>query len=470
MTRSFKIYPFYIIADMILAAIIFCFSYLLRYNLVSFAPFVYKKPYLEQYVLIFALWLLLIIFFFRKNRLYTTNRGLSIPKEIGKVILSLTYTVILISAAVFLLQYKFFSRKIIAESFFALCVSLSAWRAVKRTMLRRMIARGLRNINILIVGANETGRIIAEETKLIPWLGFKAIGYLDNHKEGYVDGIPVLGKIKDFFGVAKNNFVDEVIIAVTSESKEIVELIEQAKNLHLGIRKVVSSDPEASLVSGRLSYFGTTPLFTYSAKQYNLNGIIFKRIFDITTALIFIILLLPLFVIIAVLIKLDSPGPAIYTQERIGVKGGIFKLYKFRSMIKGADTLQEALLTKNEAKDGIIFKIRNDPRITTVGYFIRKYSLDELPQLFNVLCGEMSIVGPRPPLPNEVKKYKYYHLDRLQVKPGMTGLSQIRGRSELTFRKLVKWDLWYINNWSLRLDLNILFWTLPAILKGRGAY
>jgi lipopolysaccharide/colanic/teichoic acid biosynthesis glycosyltransferase len=139
-------------------------------------------------------------------------------------------------------------------------------------------------------------------------------------------------------------------------------------------------------------------------------------------------------------------------------------------MVKNADELKATLLDRNEVKDGIIFKIRQDPRITRVGRLIRKYSLDELPQLFNVLKGDMGLVGTRPPTPEEVKKYNHDQMQRLSIRPGITGLSQIKGRSELTFRQWIKWDLWYINNWSFGLDLLILWWTIPAVLKGKGAY
>jgi lipopolysaccharide/colanic/teichoic acid biosynthesis glycosyltransferase len=157
-------------------------------------------------------------------------------------------------------------------------------------------------------------------------------------------------------------------------------------------------------------------------------------------------------------------------QKRVGLKGQFFKLYKFRSMVNNADHLKVNLLSKNEVKDGIIFKIRNDPRITRVGRFIRKYSLDELPQLFNIIKGDMSLVGPRPPTPDEVEKYKDNEMDRLSVKPGITGLAQIKGRSDLSFYHWMRWDYWYINNWSLALDLRIMWLTAPVVLKGKGAY
>ncbi|MDD5016024.1 MAG: exopolysaccharide biosynthesis polyprenyl glycosylphosphotransferase, partial [Atribacterota bacterium] len=208
----------------------------------------------------------------------------------------------------------------------------------------------------------------------------------------------------------------------------------------------------------------------YKERKHHPAELFLKRSFDFVVSLFLLILLSPLFLIIAILIKIDSPGPVFYTQKRVGIKGNFFNLYKFRSMIEGAEELKAALLEKNEIKDGIIFKIKNDPRITKLGIFIRKNSLDELPQLVNVLKGNMSLVGPRPAMPEEVGKYNHFQMDRLSIRPGITGLSQIKGRSDLTFRKWVKWDLWYINNWSFMLDLKILWRTIPVVFKRKGAY
>ena len=168
-------------------------------------------------------------------------------------------------------------------------------------------------------------------------------------------------------------------------------------------------------------------------------------------------------------IKLDSPGPVLFSQVRIGRNGRPFKCYKFRSMVDGAATMQEDLSALNEAT-GPLFKVRNDPRRTRVGRWLRRYSLDELPQLINVLRGEMSLVGPRPNLPDEVAQYAEWHGKRLTVSPGITGLWQVSGRSDLTFDEMVLLDIYYVENWSLTMDLSILLRSLPAVLRARGAY
>jgi len=354
-------------------------------------------------------------------------------------------------------------------SFIMLCVFLSLWRASKRILLRRLIQEGFHNINVLMIGTTDIAKIIIEEIKRNPWWGFKVIGFLDDQAKEDINGISILGKLKDFIIITKRYFVDEVIIAMPSEKKVVSELIKQAKNMPLGIRVIPENleEPEEAI---NITHLGIIPLITYKERKHHPAELFLKRSLDFVVSLFLLILLSPIFLIIAILIKIDSPGSVFYTQKRVGVKGKIFNLYKFRSMIEGAEELKATLLDKNEIKDGVIFKIKNDPRITKLGMFIRKNSLDELPQLVNVLKGNMSLVGPRPAMPDEVGKYNHFQMDRLSIRPGITGLSQIKGRSDLTFRKWIKWDLWYINNWSFMLDLKILWLTVPAVFNRKGAY
>lgn len=339
----------------------------------------------------------------------------------------------------------------------------------KRIVLRKLIREGFHNINILIIGVGDICNLVLEEIRKQPHLGFKTIGILDDHENGNVDGIPVLGKLSDFIAVAKKYFVDEIIIAIPSTQKPALDLIKQARKMQLGA-SVVPEHLEEPLPILGLSHLGIIPLLTYQTRIIHPSGAYSKRMLDLAVSLTLIPLLFIPCVIIAILIKLDSSGPVFHIQKRVGLKGRIFNFYKFRSMAKNADILKDELVEQNEVKGQIMFKIKKDPRITKIGKFLRKYSLDELPQFFNVLKGNMSLVGPRPPLPEEVGEYRSHHMERLRIKPGITGLSQIRGRSSLSFSRWVKWDLWYINNWSFKLDLDILLRTLPAALKGNDAY
>jgi exopolysaccharide biosynthesis polyprenyl glycosylphosphotransferase len=197
---------------------------------------------------------------------------------------------------------------------------------------------------------------------------------------------------------------------------------------------------------------------------------ILKRFIDLFLSALSLLLLSPLCLIVALLIKLDSPGPVLFSQYRVGKQGKIFKMYKFRSMFVDAEQRQAMLMANNEMIGGVTFKMKNDPRVTTVGRIIRKLSIDEIPQIINVFKGDMSLVGPRPPLPKEVEKYTLYQYQRLAVKPGITCTWQISGRSELSFRKQVELDLYYIAHQTILFDILILLKTMPAVLKARGAY
>ncbi len=195
-----------------------------------------------------------------------------------------------------------------------------------------------------------------------------------------------------------------------------------------------------------------------------------KRFFDISISLLLLLCLSPVFIVTAVWIKLDSPGPLIFRQVRVGLNGRHFNFYKFRSMYVDAEERLAEIKSRNESADGVIFKMKNDPRITGVGHFIRKFSIDELPQIFNVILGDMSLVGPRPPLPREVEQYTLDDRKRLNVVPGITGLWQVSGRSDIPFKQQVALDKEYIQSHSLWKDVVIMLKTIPAVLAGKGAY
>jgi exopolysaccharide biosynthesis polyprenyl glycosylphosphotransferase len=206
-------------------------------------------------------------------------------------------------------------------------------------------------------------------------------------------------------------------------------------------------------------------------REVSISGLnqLIKRTIDVSVTGLALVLSAPLACLLTLMIKMESPGPILFKQQRVGKNGHLFTIYKFRSMVDGADDQKDALLYLNEA-DGPLFKIKNDPRLTRVGKLMRRLSLDELPQLYNVLTGDMSLIGPRPPVPAEVEQYQEWHKRRLEVAPGMTGLSQISGRSALTFDETALLDIYYIENWSPALDTKILLQTIPKVLFGNGAY
>ena len=198
--------------------------------------------------------------------------------------------------------------------------------------------------------------------------------------------------------------------------------------------------------------------------------LVIKRIMDVVCSLMAIFMLIPLFVVVSVLIVLEDGWPVLYVQQRVGINGRIFNFYKFRSMRRGADRLKEQLMAQNESSDGVIFKMKKDPRVTRIGRVLRRFSIDEAPQFFNVLSGDLSLVGPRPPIPSEVAQYTLEERKRLHVKPGLTCLWQIGGRSEIPFEQQVRLDMEYIHSRGLWQDIRIMLKTVPAVLFGRGAY
>ncbi len=406
--------------------------------------------------------------FLQSAFLYYTDRYLSISKEWLMVARCVLYASISTVLFIFILRIDIFSRAVFIESAVSLLLSLSIWRTIKRLYIRYLIQKGYANYNVLIVGAGGAGLALAEEIKTFPYLGIKTIGFLDDTKTGEVNGSQVLGRISDIEKIVNRYFVDEIYVTIPSERKIVGEVIQKGTRLSRTVR-IVAEHFNMPYRQVKLNYIGAIPLMTYFEKTPRASESATKRLLDIVISGLSLILLSPLFVILAYLIKLESPGPVFYISKRSGKKGVIFDLYKFRSMIKDADSYKEALKDKSEI-EGPIFKIRNDPRLTNMGKFLRKFSIDEMPQLINVLKGDMSLVGSRPFPVEESNKVEYKHIPRLNIRPGMTGLAQVKGRSDLTFNNWMRWDIWYVDNWSLGLDIKILLWTIPAVLKGKGAY
>jgi exopolysaccharide biosynthesis polyprenyl glycosylphosphotransferase len=263
--------------------------------------------------------------------------------------------------------------------------------------------------------------------------------------------------------------VDEVLLADPDLPKDQrYQLIDTANELHLDFKYAADIMGLARINTETVTLSGI-PIVEVKKTSLEGWGRISKRIFDLLISVLLLIITSPLFLIISVLIKLESSGPVLYVNQRIGGKGRQFGLLKFRSMVKDAEAMKERLLAQNERGEGPLFKLKNDPRITRMGKFIRRWSIDELPQLINVLKGELSLVGPRPHEPHEVAKYQKHHKRLLDIKPGLTGLAQVSGRSDLPFEDEVKLDVYYIENWSLWLDLKILLQTPRAVLSARSA-
>jgi exopolysaccharide biosynthesis polyprenyl glycosylphosphotransferase len=330
---------------------------------------------------------------------------------------------------------------------------------------------GLGETRLLVVGSGRLGKMIMQHIVASPNLGYNIVGFLHDMNEPPSDfgRFKMLGTLDDLGMVIRSMQIDEVIIALPSylhqQSIRSVRLCER-----LGTSfKLVPDLYELSLSRIDMEAIEGIPLI--GIKQVSINSLqgFVTRVVDIIVSLFILIIGFPFWLCIALAIAVSSPGGILYKQTRIGLAGQPFKVYKFRSMYRDADARLADLKAFNEAK-GPLFKIKDDPRITPIGRLLRHTSFDEIPQLFNVIKGEMSLVGPRPALPHEVAQYDEVQKGRLVVKPGMTGLWQVRGRSNISFDEGVLMDLYYIENWSLRLYFQTLIRTIPVVLFGRGAY
>jgi len=329
---------------------------------------------------------------------------------------------------------------------------------------------------LLVVGANERARQIVRKIEAKPELGYKVVGFVAENRAVFETCDPlnhsdwkVVGKLENLRSVLAQERVDEIIVCLPMDARfsDVARIVRNARDLGIVVRLMSELADGTLLRNLHIEEFEDEYLVTLF-REHLLGQLLVKRLIDAALSLTVLIMLLPVMVVVALLIKLTSPGPVFFVQERVGMNQRHFRLYKFRSMVADAERQQSELAALNE-RDGPAFKIQNDPRATRIGRFIRMTSIDELPQLFNVLCGEMSLVGPRPPLPAEVKRYRWLFRKRLCVKPGITCIWQISGRDDVSFDRWMQMDHEYIDNWSLWLDLTILFKTIPAVLFARGA-
>jgi exopolysaccharide biosynthesis polyprenyl glycosylphosphotransferase len=326
--------------------------------------------------------------------------------------------------------------------------------------------------NFLIVGADEVGRDVLSYLSTLRHLGYRFRGFVsmceptDNLR--VVGNDEIVGKIHDVVQLAQSRFVDEIIFSRRPATPGVLSrILHQAQPLGISIR-LIPNLTETLIDRTDIEYVGDLPTIAVFLPRERPVALLVKRILDVSIASAALVLLFPLLLIIAIAIKLQSQGPVLYLSRRVGHKGRVFTCFKFRTMVLNAAAMQKSLEHKNERMGGAFFKISNDPRVTPVGRILRKFSLDELPQLGNVMRGDMSLVGPRPPLDTEAVQYDLEHLRRLDTVPGITGLWQVVARRDPSFETAVYLDRSYINNWSLMLDLKILLQTLKVVMQGTG--
>jgi exopolysaccharide biosynthesis polyprenyl glycosylphosphotransferase len=422
-------------------------------------------PVLALYVGWFAF---LLIFFARSYGLYGPVMNFSGLHE-QRMTVQATFTAgLLLCGTLYLRKADMVSRIVVILMIVFTTVLLCARRALWRRVVYNRYREGLETRNVLIVGAGRVAHALRNHLESLRHLGFRFKGFVAlTEREAESGDADIIGDVRNCLSLARSLFVDEIFFSVPAEKKLVIAIVEEARGMGIDVR-VVPDLYDGLAWNAPVEYIGQFPTIPLHRRDLPIGVFILKRALDTTVSAIAMGVLWPFMLLIALAIKLDSKGPVFYRAQRIGRKGRTFVCHKFRTMCTDADKLREELKDQNE-RDGILFKIANDPRITRVGRFLRKYSLDELPQFYNVLRGDMSLVGPRPPIASEVEKYDLAHLRRLDVLPGITGLWQVEARQDPSFDSYISLDTAYVENWSFWLDLKILARTIGVVFRGTGS-
>jgi exopolysaccharide biosynthesis polyprenyl glycosylphosphotransferase len=404
--------------------------------------------------------------------LYTSKRFAPIFQEAWDVTRALGICFMVSSVPVFFLRNLPLSRVFIILSLALQVVLLIAFRCGLRKVLKFIRLRGYNYRQVLIVGRNRRSEEITQRIFSTPEYGIRILGFVDassNREASRFSNYRMLGALDQIETILRDNIVDEVLVTLPIKSfySEIEKIIADCEKVGVEVKIPADFFSQRIARSSMCNYYDYECIDFFTSPQMSLQ-LVAKRIIDMVLSSLVLILFSPLFLVVAVLIKVTSVGPVFFLQPRLGYNGRIFKCIKFRTMVENAHQLRSTLFQCNEM-DGPAFKIRNDPRVTKVGRFLRRSSIDELPQLINVIRGEMSLVGPRPPIMEEVQCYRLEDRRRLSMRPGITCLWQVGGRNNIPFDKWMEMDRSYIDKWSLWLDLKILAKTITAVIKGEGA-
>lgn len=420
-------------------------------------------------------------FVLNRNRVYQSRRCLSLDFTLFPIMKSLMV------GPIILLLIMYLTHTFLPRSFLFIFVSINAVFLVVEKVIFFYLSsyfrdQGFNTRNTLIVGFPPEAQTLIEKMHSNSSWGLNIIGIVipdilrpnEFHTDYHINKIninnyPVLGNLDDINHIVNNNVIDIIFFAVGPQYIQALEpylsfCIQRGIHIELSAKFF----KELSYVKTSIEQIGDSPYITFQTSNQNPYLLFAKELLDRTAAFIGLVVLSPLFLLISILIKLDSVGPVFFVQQRVGINGRLFNLFKFRSMIVDAEKLKDTLSDQNEMS-GPVFKITDDPRVTTIGRILRKTSIDELPQLINVIRGDMSLVGPRPPLPSEVLQYSNWQKRRLSVKPGITCIWQVSGRSNIDFDTWMKMDLEYIDKWSLSIDMGLLLKTIPAVIKQKGA-
>jgi exopolysaccharide biosynthesis polyprenyl glycosylphosphotransferase len=424
---------------------------------------VWESAWSARYLAFLALYVGLIVLSCISQDLYRQSRERREWEEAVKVGKSVALATGLLTLFIFTSGHKEISRLVVGCSGVWNFAALAGWRYGKQRWELAKVRRGDGVSRVLIVGAGKLGRTLASWLEANRQLGYQVCGFLDAHPNG---DARVLGSVRDLRKVALGHFVDELLVTLPADREVVKELLLEARSLRLNM-KVIPDLYDGLGWHAPVATIGGFPVIELHGEPIPVFGLAIKRAIDVFGAAALLLVTCPLLAAAAIWIRYDSRGPIFYSAMRVGKKGRRFRCYKLRTMVAEADTQKEILRRANE-RNGPFFKMDQDPRVTRCGRWLRKYSIDELPQLINVLLGNMSLVGPRPHPIDDFERYTIEHLRRLDVKPGVTGLWQVTARRDPSFDTNMVLDLEYIEDWSLRLDLEILSKTVSVVLAGEG--
>jgi exopolysaccharide biosynthesis polyprenyl glycosylphosphotransferase len=444
------------------AAVVFCLRFIPSSWPVFFhdkLPRVPEAAVLREYVGFLLLYTALTLLLCENHGLYRTSRTRSNFSESFAVLRAVIMATILLTAVIYLSKVETISRFVVALTGFLNFFFLSGWRIWKRHVFNKRVANGIGVRNVLILGHRELGLELANLLNRNRSWGYVVQGMICTSD-------CQSNAIKELSQLLRGYFIDELILLAPLDRKFVREVVLAARSHRVDVKLV--PDLYDGMAKGTPVYHvGGLPIFALYQEPIQSLALFVKRIIDIVVSVAISVLISPVLAVIALIVKLDSSGPVLYGSRRVGKKSRIFVCYKFRTMVVNADELKENLRALNE-RQGPFFKLRDDPRITRVGKWLRKYSLDELPQFWNVIIGDMSLVGPRPHPIDDFEQYSLEHFRRLDVTPGITGIWQVTARQDPSFEKNMALDLEYIENWSIWTDFKILVKTIPAVFSGAG--
>ncbi len=410
---------------------------------------------------------LCLIFFTRSYGLYGPIQNRSGLNEQRMTIQATLVAGLILCGTIYLSRGEQVSRIVVVLSVLLTGAMLCARRALWRSLVYSRYRDGIDTRNVLIVGSGRVAHALRNHLESLRHLGFRFKGFIALDDSERDSGEPdLIGGMRQCVALARALFVDEIFFSVPADKAIVIGLVEEARSHGIDVR-VVPDLYDGLAWNASVEYIGQFPTIPLHRRDFPIGSFMAKRALDLGLSSLALLALSPLLLVIGVAVKLDSRGAVFYQAQRIGRKGRTFKCFKFRTMVQDADE-QKAHMGHLNERDGILFKVANDPRITGVGKLLRKYSLDELPQFWNVLRGDMSLVGPRPPIASEVQQYDLSHLRRLDVLPGITGLWQVEARQDPSFDSYISLDTAYVENWTLWLDLKILVRTVSVVLGGTG--